>query len=87
VEERLDELALEVDAPLVPRGDQLVVGARRPGEDSGAGAAGDATFDSSGLVVKAVSAGPEAGSVEITVGVKIDEASATAVNLSERLEQ
>src|SRR5690606_33787683 len=78
---------LEVDASVVPGGDELFVSAGDLGEDSGAGAAGDPGLDFSGFVVKSVLAGAKAGAVDVAIGVQVDQTLAPLVDLPQGFEE
>ena len=83
MEERFDETALEVDASILPGGDEFLVGARDLREDPGAGSVGDLGLHLACFVVEAVLAGAEAGAVDVAVGVEVDQSLAPWAEIPE----
>src|SRR3546814_17542119 len=87
MQEHLDQPPLEVDASLLPGGDELLVGAGDLSEDPGAGSVRDLRFHLACFIVEAVLAGAEAGAVDVAVGVQVDQTLAPLVDLPQCLQR
>src|SRR3546814_13870952 len=79
MQEHLDQPPLEVDASLLPGGDELLVGAGDLSEDPGAGSVRDLRFHLACFIVEAVLAAADARAVDVSVGVQVDQTMAPLV--------